>query len=483
MQPSTPLSHSRFVPHGPGSDAPQEAQRLEIPRAQRRSLAREHGFESLLTEGRLPEGLRGTLVRNGPGLFESFGVPYPHLFEADGAPSAVRLENAGAFGAQRLVQSAELQEERVSGKPLYGSVAAWPRRLVNGLKMRTKNTANTSVMSWQGRLLGLMEAAPPTELDPTDLSTLGVTRLGDVVRGPFSAHPHRVVGRRASYNFGVSYGREVHLDIYELPDIGDARHLARLPLPRPVMLHDFIATENHLVFLVAPAEVQVWRALLGIGSFSKFFEWHPEHGTEVIVVPIDRPSEAKRFRTEAFYQWHFAGAFERSGKLLLDLVAYPDFGSFADLEQGTISEPGYYERVIVDPSEATLRRERLCSVPCEFPRIDPRYEGREFSQAWVVTARGEQTGLARIQTATGACEEYLFPKGVFASEGILVPRSTGAPEGDGWLLSLVYEESTDRSHLAVFDTRELCAGPVFRAFFDHHVPVTFHGIWIGEAAA
>lgn len=482
MQPSTLGSNSRIVPRGPDADAAHERQRLEIPQAQRRSLAREHGFESLLSEGKLPEGLRGTLVRNGPGLFESFGVPYPHLFEADGAPSAVRLEGAGAFGAQRLVQSSELLEERAAGRPLYGTVAAWPRRLINGLGMRTKNTANTSVMSWQGRLLGLMEAAPPTELDPTDLATLGVTRLGDVVRGPFSAHPHRVVGRRASYNFGVSYGREVSLDLYELPDIGAARHLARLRLERAVMLHDFIATENHLVFLVAPAEVQVWRALLGIGSFSQLFEWHPEHGTEVIIVPIDRPHEVKRFHAEAFYEWHFAGAFERLGELVLDLVAYPDFASFGDLEQGVISEPGCYERVRLDPRSVTLHRERLSSVPCEFPRIDPRFEGREFTQAWVVTARGAQTGLGRVDTASGELEEYLFPSGTFASEGILVPRTPNAPEGDGWLLSLVHDGASDHSHLAVFDTQELCAGPVFRAFFDHHVPVTFHGIWIPAAS-
>ncbi|MCA9631153.1 MAG: carotenoid oxygenase family protein, partial [Myxococcales bacterium] len=429
-------------------------------------------------EGSLPDGLRGTLVRNGPGLFESFGVPYPHLFEGDGAPSAVRLESDAALGAHRVVESAELREERRAQKPLYSTVAAWPRRLKNGLTMRIKNTANTSVMHWQGRLLGLMEAAPPTELDPEDLSTLGVTRLGEVVRGPFSAHPHRVVGRNATYNFGVSYGRQVNLDIYELPDTGSARHLTRIRLDRAVMLHDFIATENHLVFLVAPAEVRVLRALLGIGSFAELFEWHPERDTEVIVVPIDRPEAVRRFRTEAFFQWHFAGAFERGEELCLDLIAYADFSSFSDLERGEIDEPGYYERVTLDARRAAVRRERLCEVPCEFPRIDPRFEGREFGQAWVVTARGEQTGLARLHTPSGRLEEYLFPKGSYASEGIFVPRSGSAQEGDGWLLSLVYRADTDQSHLAVLDTRELCAGPVFRAFFEHHVPVTFHGIWL-----
>lgn len=450
---------------------------------QLRSMTQDHGFTRLHSEGQLPDGLRGTLLRNGPGLFEAFGARYSHLFEGDGAIAGVRLTDRGALGAHRLVQSRERAEELRAGKALYGSVASWPRRLANGLGMKLKNTANTNLLSYQGRLLALMEAAHPTELDPETLDTLGPTSFGDVLQGPFSAHPHRVAGRQATYNFGVSYGRVSSLDIYELPDSGAPRRLTSLTLAKPVMLHDFIATQNHLVFLVAPAEVQVWRALLGIGSFTDIFQWRAEHGTEVIVVPIDDPEHPIRFRTESFYQWHFAGAYEAASsplELVLDLVAYRDFSSFNDLEQGAIADPGHYERVRISPSCERLSRERLWDKPCEFPRIDPRFEGREFSQAWLLTAQDGQSGIARFDNRDGAVEEFVFPHGTQASEPVFVPRSSSAPEGDGWLLSLVYDPAADRSHLAVLDNRELCAGPVYRAFFDHHVPITFHGIWLPE---
>ena len=58
----------------------------------RQSLVREHGFEPLRVTGRLPEGLVGTLVRNGPGLYERFGRRYDHPFEGDGALAAIRLD-------------------------------------------------------------------------------------------------------------------------------------------------------------------------------------------------------------------------------------------------------------------------------------------------------------------------------------------------------------------------------------------------------
>ena len=52
-----------------------------------RDLSREHGFEPLKVEGRLPDDLAGTLYRNGPGAFGAFGRRYHHLLDpATGEP-------------------------------------------------------------------------------------------------------------------------------------------------------------------------------------------------------------------------------------------------------------------------------------------------------------------------------------------------------------------------------------------------------------
>ncbi len=93
------------------------------------------------------------------------------------------------------------------------------------------------------------------------------------------------------------------------------------------MIHDFIATDRHLVFFAPPLRLKIFKMLLGFGSFGENLEWKPELGTEVVVVPIDAPDQVIRFTTDAFYQWHFANAFEREGRLVVDLVEYPDFAS------------------------------------------------------------------------------------------------------------------------------------------------------------
>ena len=46
-------------------------------------------------EGKLPAGLRGTLFRNGPALFERAGQRYRHWFDGDGLVQAWRFDGAG----------------------------------------------------------------------------------------------------------------------------------------------------------------------------------------------------------------------------------------------------------------------------------------------------------------------------------------------------------------------------------------------------
>lgn len=434
-----------------------------------KDLTREHGFEPLQVEGTLPASLRGTLYRNGPGQFGQFGIRYSHPFEGDGATTAIRFAGGKATGASKLHTTAGLVEERAAGKILYGLSAPWRKRIANGLRGRDKNTANTNIISWQGRLFALMEAGKPTEISPEDLSTIGETDLG-VVKGFFSAHPHRVASRKATYNFGLEYGRKTKLHLYELPDAGAARHLGAIELAGPPMLHDFIATDTHLVFFVSPVRVNVPRMLLALGSFDQLFRWQPQHGTEVICVPIDRPTEVVRFTTEAFYQWHFANAFTRDNTLVVDYVRYPTFDSFYEIGSqlaATVKpfEPkGMYHRATIDLAAKTLRSEQLADRGCEFPTVRPGNEGREHSETYVVFDQLRAIGTI---DAKGTVVAHDVPGDQLVSEPLYV---------DGHLLALCHMR--DRTFVAVYDATRIPAGPVAKIWLDHHVPITFHGTFV-----
>jgi all-trans-8'-apo-beta-carotenal 15,15'-oxygenase len=445
------------------------------------NVEHEHGFVPLQVTGTLPAALRGSLYRNGPGLFELFGRRYDHWFEGDGAVSAVRFGDGGAQGAVRLVQSEGLKEERAAGRMLFGTSVPWMQRVKNARAGRMKNTANTSVMFFQDRLLALMEAALPTELDPETLATLGEVDLG-VLDGTFSAHPHRVAKRQATYNFGLRYGKDTFLDCYALPDVGRPTKVCSVPLAAPVMLHDFIATDRHLVFFVSPAKVVLWRFFLQLGSFTDLFAWDDKAGTEVIVVPIDHPNEVVRFEVDSFYQWHFANAFEQGDEIVVDYCRYPDFSSFSDLGSFSRGDPteareqGHLHRTVIDLAHKRLTEDALDDSPTEFPKVAPRVEGAEHRFIYVANAVGDEA-LLKIDLHTGARQRFAFAPGVFPSEAVFVPHPEGGAEDRGWLLSLLYDGREHTSRMAVFDAQRLDEGPVGEAHFDHAAPLTFHGVW------
>jgi carotenoid cleavage dioxygenase-like enzyme len=453
-----------------------------------RDPTREHGFEALRVEGKLPVELAGTLYRNGPGLFGSFGRRYDHLFESDGAISAVRFGHGLAEGAHRVIASAGLRAEREAGRPLYGSVVSRPRRALNNLTGRTKNLANTSVIAWQGRVFGLLEAAKPMQISPDDLHTLGESDLDGVVAETFSAHPHFVAARSTTYNFGIRFGAKSAIDLYELPLRGPARRLGTLPLDAPTVLHDFIATERHLVFFLAPTRLLLLRALLGETRPVRLFDWQPERGSEIVVVPIDAPERVARFRTDAFFAWHFANAFERSDEIVIDFVRHADVGALGTMTDANARYGAAVDMNLGDACRARvdLRRSRfethaLSDAKCEFPTIDGRGAGGPRRFVWLTVTAGGGPGIARLDLERAEATTWRPPSGHHPSEAVFAPRPGGSGETDGWVLVLVYDEHTETSHVAVLDAAAPDAGPVGRAHFDHHVPVTLHGAWVAAS--
>ena len=442
------------------------------------NLGRQHGFEDVPVTGRISQGLEGTLYRSGPGIIEQLGRRYDHLFEGDGAMTAVRISGGRAQLATRVLQTQGLVEEQAAGRHLGSFAASWPDRLrrIHGGGM--KNTANTSPLHWQGRLFALMGGGKPTEVDPDTLACLGERDLGGVVPGAFSAHPCRVASRRCTYNFGLRYGKQTLLDLFALPDDGPARLLGSVPLAAPVMLHDFGATDNHLIFFISPVELVTWRMLLGLRPFQDMFRWTPSSGTEVIVVPIDNPAAVQRFRVDPFMQFHFAGAVEDRGELVVDYVRYPDsallwaLGSGAGLsltDASSRAPGGRLHRARIDPVRHRFTSEPLWDGDCEFPRVidTPGGGRRTWLQSEVVV-----DGVLRFQISRldpdGQMHHHRLAPGAIASEPV--------PVGDDLVMTLVFDCARGKSRVLVLGAESL--KPVAEIDLQQAIPITFHGVWV-----
>jgi all-trans-8'-apo-beta-carotenal 15,15'-oxygenase len=459
-----------------------------------RELPREHGFEPLHVEGTLPEDLRGTLYRVGPAVFSAFGQRYGHWFDGEGAVSAVRVAEGQAWGAARLIETQHREQERRAGRMLYlryGTVT--PVSPLQRIRGRTLNAANTALLHWQGRLFALYEQGLPTELHSDELITLGETNLRGAVRRTFSAHPRRVPERRATYNFGTRFSPGgMKLDLYELPDVGRARCLGTLSLPVTTLLHDFIATPRYLVFLVPPLKFHLMRMVFGQGPVGLNLEFDASQGTEVIVVPIDEPDRPVRFTVDPFFLWHFANGFEERGELVLDIVRYEDFDInllLGEFVTGDLKHPptGRLSRLRLDLVRRRMSSAPLWEAPCEYPNMSSTVAARDRRYVYLLASSTDgplspPELLAKVDHRTGRAETVSPGPGQYPSEPLFAPRPGATEEDDGYLLSLVYDSRHHASHLAVFDARRLAQGPLARAWFDHHIPFTVHGVWVPTTA-
>jgi all-trans-8'-apo-beta-carotenal 15,15'-oxygenase len=458
------------------------------------NLAREHGFEPLRIEGNVPVDIEGTLYRNGIGRVERFGERYGHWFDGDGAVSAVRLVAGQASGAVKLVRTRGLLREERAGRPLFGGYNTSVRRPIRELFLGDrKNPGNTSVLLWKGRLFALCEAGLPFEVDRADLETLGECDLGVIARA-FSAHPHEVPQRKAFYNFGLAKnGPKATVETYELPYEGSARTLVAFDIPGPTLIHDFAATERHLVFTIAPFTMSLWKALFLRRGAMDAGRWRPQDGTEIVVVPIDDPSKMFRVKVDAFYGEHVANAFEDKDALVFDFTRYDDIHGMeryvGKLLAGAVEQPlgSTIARCIVDAKTRRVRFEERFAAACELPRVSPRVDARAHRFMYLTGFGSEEASrrtpfdaIVKLDVERGSATRWSPGASQFVSEAVLVPKAEGATEDDGYLLTMVYDARTDHSHLAILDAKDLAAPPLARAFFDHAIPPGFHGQWVSR---
>ena len=451
-----------------------------------------HDFEPLDVQGTLPEGLTGTLIRNGAmGLIAPDGQRYEHWFDGDGGILAVRLTGGSAQGAARLLQSPGLQEEQRRGKRLhlgFGSTVDWPLIKLLGGKM--KNVANTNVIQVGDELLALVESCPPTRLDPETFRRIESTDLGGVIQGGFSAHPHTVAGSSRLINTGIEFGMSPTLRLYAVTPGGKAEVLYTQSKPHAPLVHDFGLTERAAVMLLPPLRMDISEVLKSGGAVSEGFVWEAQRGTEVLVVPLDDPGRPIRFTVDPFFQWHIANAYQSGDEIVLDLVRYADFENNRAIGNIITGEPnsgqldGRLARMRIDTKRRSHTMEVVGQRTGEFPQVSPQCFGRAHRYVYMaehsspaVAQVGLPDTLCRYDMQTGAARVLSSPAGVYPGEPLVVPKPGQAAEGAAWILSMAYDSDAGRSGLLIYDGESSGDGPVASAWFSGPRHTTFHGHW------
>jgi all-trans-8'-apo-beta-carotenal 15,15'-oxygenase len=131
-------------------------------------------------EGEIPIDLSGTLYRNGPNRFKNVDHPY----DGDGFVAALEIKAGCARFRSRFVSTFGYLAESEADRVLFRStfLTQRPRKLQNFLDLYVKNTSNTNVAYFKGRLWSLWEAGQPYHLDPCTLETIGIDDFGGTIK-------------------------------------------------------------------------------------------------------------------------------------------------------------------------------------------------------------------------------------------------------------------------------------------------------------
>jgi all-trans-8'-apo-beta-carotenal 15,15'-oxygenase len=280
------------------------------------------------------------------------------------------------------------------------------------------------------------------------------------------------------------YGRKNAVASYRIDRAGHLHRVAEVRVPAPLMNHDFIVTDRWLVFCLNPLRLRLLRFLSGMAAFGDALEFREKDATTIVLVPRSG-GDPVFAEAPAWFQFHFAAAYDDGDDVVIDLSRYQSFDDIQPfLKQfrtaTSFGRPPTLWRYRVSTRTRRVQGHELSPQPLEFPQVDGRRSTGGYHVVYGVfedSERGLSGQIGRIELDSGKTDAWDPGAGWLVSEPIFVPTPGGEDEDEGWLVAHAYDPGREATDAVVLDARDLGAGPVFTAHLPVNAGVTFHGAW------
>lgn len=434
-------------------------------------------------KGRIPADLNGVFYRNGPGRFDLGGERYHHWFDGDGFAQRWQIGGGKVSHRGRFVRTQRFVDETAAGQFLYPSFGTFVSR--RGIKNNdTVNAANTNLLPFAGRVYALWEGGSATEVDPVTLDTRGIKSWSDELKSmPFSAHP-KIDPDGSMWNFGALPGAD-KLAIYHIGADGKLLATGVVDIPQLAMVHDFVVSARHLIFLAPPYDM-----VRGEGkSFAEMHQWAGSGASArpLRAVVINKADLTLRqvFEMPPQMAFHFGNAYDDGGTTRFDVVLHAGdkLTALGQLMQGTrgdkVASGSYTAQITLDYARKTSHVARLFGAS-EFPRVMPQVVSaphRKLALLGVSAQNASQVldTVNLVDTDSGKVDSYRFGDGWQVEEHVLVPRKNARSETDGYLVGVAQDAKRAHTVLTVFDAPRVSDGPLAMARLGYRTPHCFHG--------
>jgi carotenoid cleavage dioxygenase-like enzyme len=465
-------------------------------------IGEEYDVVDLAVEGVIPPEVEGTFFRAVPDpAYPPFVQDAAASLSGDGMISAIRFKDGKASIQMRYVQTARHRAEVAAGETLFGKYRNpfTDKPETNGID---RTVANTTPIWHAGRLLLSKEDGRPYRVDPRTLETLGSYDFGGTLKSQtVTAHCRidPVTGEMFMYGYEADGLASTKVAYWIVDKDGALVREQWFDAPYPAMMHDFVITENYVLFPVYPTTADLERLKAGGDHWAH----EMERDSWVGVMPrYGDVSELRWFKgPKGVFCFHMMNAWEDAdGRIQFDqclanVNPFPFIQAASGLSIPPWENGGRLARWTMDyrgTSDEVV--ETVIGPPGDFPLIPAAWQGRPYDHAWMLSMNPEMRGppvfggpvgamfnmLMRLDMRGGPPQALALDPGMCFNEPVHVPSA----DGEGWLLMVVDTQTGPDSftHAAwIVDAGNVSAGPVAKITIPKRLRPQIHGWWVSAA--
>ena len=446
--------------------------------------------QQLKVDGEIPGWLRGTFIRNGPGLFYLGKRRFNHWFDGLGMLHQFNLNNGEVIYQSKFLDCHASQSALDSDELTYSEFATDPCWSLFG-RMRSMfehgptDSAKVNLAQVGEKYFALGETTMQIEFDRESLATVGTYNFNQPKFGTSStAHPH--FDNEGAINMITKYGPLNRYQIMRMDS--SATKLASVTTLSPSYMHSFGMSDKYYVLVESPYQVNSIDLIARNRPFITNFKWNKRKKSRVWVISRSSGKVVCQARFEPCFFFHFVNTFDGDGKVGFDLVTYPDAGIIEayylkNIESHGGLPGGKLTRFTIDLKSAQVTSHRISEARIELPQIHTRWSRGKVDYRYVYApALASETSrfydqLVKIDIQTGSGTSWQSV-GCFPGEPVFVAAPGCKAEDDGVLLSLVLDANQGQSYLLVLNARtmqELC-----RVHTPEPVLFGFHGSYFSN---
>ncbi len=447
------------------------------------SLTTQLSKTKLSATGEIPTWLSGTLVRNGPALFNVGDKYVSHWFDGSAMLHSFQFDSGKIFYQNKFLETSQYKEMTSSDSFSFSGFFQGGKKSEGD----TIPNANVNVAFYANQHVALTEVPLPVRFNLDTLETLGTFSYDDTLPKSKiwdSAHPHVDAKDGTIINYMVQFFPQTQYVIYTMKKGSNQREtLAQVPVKEPAYMHSFAITENYVVLVEFPLFINPQDLQKG-GSFASHYKWMPERKMRILLLSRKNGELVKEFLVEPIFAWHHINSFEQKDSLIIDMAGYKNadtFTSTVDVSQENDNTARFIRYKLGINSKEVFQKEIGPSI--EMPRINyARSNGKPYDYVWgyddsqSVEKTGKR-GLIKIDTATQFAHTW-SEDNCIADEPVFVAKPNAESEDDGVILAPVLDTKKKKSFLLILDAKKF--KEIARAEVPHHIPYTLHGEYISN---